>query len=104
MLQMYNYKVIDDSCEKETSSRLNSVGNSYRNKWAPQKSNKSSKTNIDLIHSLSEDSSESPSILEDVNRKETDNDALTERKKTPIFQRSLDHHQYLLVHPHRRIQ
>ena len=36
ILQVYNYKAIDDSCEKETSSRLISMNTSYRNNGAPQ--------------------------------------------------------------------
>ena len=34
ILQDYNYKVIDDSCEKESKSRLISTITSYKNNWA----------------------------------------------------------------------
>ena len=76
ILQEYNYKVIDDSCEKESNSRLVSMSTSYRNNWAPQEATNSIKTNTDLIHSsFDEDGIESPSILGDY-------DALTEKTNT----------------------
>ena len=73
ILHKYNYKVIDDNCGNESSSRLISVSTNYRNNWAPHEATNSHKTNTDLIHSSSDEAGiESQSIL-------GDNDALAKK-------------------------
>ena len=66
ILKEYNYKVVDDSCEKNSSSRLISMSTSYRNNWAHQEATSTRKTDTNLIHSSSdEDGIEPPSISRD---------------------------------------
>ena len=55
ILQKYTYKVIDDNCGNEGSSRLISMSTNYRNNWTLQEGRNSHKTNTDLIHSSSDE-------------------------------------------------
>ena len=63
ILQKYNYKVIDDSCVKESKSRLISMSKKYRNNWAPQTTNNLHKISTDLIYSPNDVAGIEPHLL-----------------------------------------
>ena len=77
ILNKYNYKVLDDSCEKQSSSRLVSMSTNYRQNWTPEEATSYPKTNNDLIHSSSNETGiKPPSILQDCDARieKTNND------------------------------
>ena len=77
ILKKYNYRVLDDGCEKQSSSRLFYMSTNYRQNWTPEEAKSSHKTNTDLIHSSDEETGiKPPSILRDCDARieKTNND------------------------------